>query len=324
MEAIMNSSVTIVIPGDEPPQLQGSPHLDRLRQHGRVVLYTDRPATFAEQLRRVQDAVCLINSRGAVKWPGELLRQLPSLKMITVCGIGTDPIDLETARERGIVVCNLPGKTAPIVAEHALGLLLAVAKRAWFQTNELKAGRWTTPDNIYLGGKTLGLIGAGSIAAEMARLGRAIGMKVVAWTYQPSPERAAQLGVEFIPLEELLRTADAISVHVKLTDQSRGLIGRGEFDLMKPGVLFVNTARGPVVDTQALVAALNSGRLGGAGIDVFDVEPLAADHPILACQQVVLTPHNADQTPEGMEMLNAGVVDNVIAFLAGRPQHRVV
>src|SRR5271166_3921913 len=196
----MHSDLAIVIPGDDPPQLQGSPHLERLKSHGEVILHVDRPETDEEKVRRARNAVCLINSRGAVKWPGEVLRRLPRLKMISGCGIGTDAIDLETARELGIVVCNLPGQTAPIVAEHALGLMLAVARRAWFQTNELKSGRWTSQDNVYLRGKTLGLVGAGSIAAELARLAKAIGMEVLAWTFHPTPERAATLGVTFVSL----------------------------------------------------------------------------------------------------------------------------
>jgi D-3-phosphoglycerate dehydrogenase len=320
----MRPDVVIVVPGDDPPQLQGSPHLERLKGHGEVVLHADRPATAEEKVRRAAGAVCLINSRGAVKWPGEVLRRLPHLKMITVCGIGTDAIDLEAARELGIVVCNLPGQTAPIVAEHALGLMLAVAKRAWFQTNELKSGRWARLDNVYLCGKVLGLVGAGSIAAEMARLGGAISMEVLAWTFHPTPERAARLGLTFVSLEELLARSDVVSLHVKLTDESRGLIGAEQLRRMKRGAMLVNTARGPIVDSTALVEALNSGHLGGAGIDVFDEEPIPAGHPLLACQQVVLTPHNADQTPEGVELLNAGVADNVIAFLQGRPRNRVV
>src|SRR5262249_25093937 len=131
-------------------------------------------------------------------------------------------------------------------------------------------------------------------------------------------------GVEFVGLEELLRTADVVSVHVKLTDKTRGLLGARELGLMKPGSLLINTARGAIVETKALVDALHSGHLGGAGIDVFDVEPIPPDHPLLTCEQVVLSPHNADQTPEGTEILNAGAVDNVIAFLEGRPRHRVV
>lgn len=315
--------VVIVVPGDDPEQIQGSPHLERLRPYGQVVLHTDRPRSLEEQIARARDAVCLMNTRGAVKWPAEALRALPRLRMATVCGIGTDAFDLAAARELGITICNIPGQTAPIVAEHAFGLMLAAAKRAHFQTAELKAGRWTRMDNVYLAGKTLGLIGTGHIGAAMARLARAIGMEVLAWTFHPSPERAGALGLRFVPLDELLARADVVSLHLKLTPESRGLIGARELGLMKAGALLVNTARGAMVDTTALVAALRAGRLGGAALDVFDTEPLPPDHPILACQQVVLTPHNADQTPEGMDLLNQGVVDNVIAFLEGRPRNVV-
>ncbi|HUY87462.1 MAG TPA: NAD(P)-dependent oxidoreductase [Pirellulales bacterium] len=304
----------IVIPGDDPIQIRNSPHLARLAPYGEVVLYADRPGDDAEKVRRARDATCLINSRSSVMWPAHVLRQLPRLRMFAICGIGTDAIDLEVARELGIDVRNLPGRTAPIVAEHALGLLLAVSKRAWFQTNELKQGRWTGMQNIYLRGKTLGLVGAGPIAAELARLARAIGMQVQAWTFHPTTERARELGVEFVEFDELLSSSDAISLHVKLTAETRGLIGPRELELVKPGALLVNTARGAIVDTQALVEALHSGRLAGAGLDVFDQEPLPAKHPLLDCQQVVLSPHNADQTPEGMELLNSGIVENVIAF----------
>src|SRR5262249_46004845 len=183
------------------------------------ILDVDRPSTVEDKVRRAGNAVCLINSRGAVKWPGDVLRRLPRLKMITVCGIGTDAIDLEAAKELGIVVCNLPGQTAPIVAEHAVGLMLAGARPARVPTNELKSGRWTSRDNVYLHGKTLGLVGAGSIAAEMARLGQALGMDVLAWTFHPTPERAARLGVTFVPLEELLSRSDVVSLHVKLTSE---------------------------------------------------------------------------------------------------------
>ena len=314
----------IVIPGDDPPQIQGSPHLARLAPFGEVVLYTDRPATDADKLHRAADAVVLLNSRGIVKWPGHLLRLLPRLKMVAVCGIGTDAIDLDAARALGLVVCNIGDRTAPIVAEHALALMFAAARRAWFHTNELKQGRWPAVYNIYLRGKTLGLVGAGPIAAAMADLGRAVGMNVRAWTFHPSEERARRLGVEFVSLDELLRTCDVVSVHVKLTEQSRGLLGRREIGLMKPGAIVVNTARGAILDNVALAEALNAGRLGGAGLDVYEVEPLPADHPLLACEQVVLTPHNADLTTEGMELLNGTTVDNIVAWFEGRPWNRVV
>lgn len=314
----------IVIPGDDPPQIQGSPHLDRLRAVGAVDLYLDRPASVEEQLRRLKDAEVLLNSRSQVKWPGHLIRQLPRLKMIAVCGIGTDAVDLETARERGIVVSNIGDITAPIVAEHALTLMLAAARRTSFYTEEMRQGRWATLLGIVLRGRTLGLVGAGPIAVETGKLARAIGMKVQAWTFHPSPERAEKVGIPFVELDTLLATSDVVSVHVKLTEKSRGLIRAKEIARMKPGALLINTARGPIVDSGALVEALNAGHLGGAGLDVYDVEPLPADHPLLSCRQVVLTPHSADMTPEGFELLNGTTVDNILAFVEGKPRNRVV
>jgi phosphoglycerate dehydrogenase-like enzyme len=313
----------VVVPGDNPPQIQGSPHLKRLDPYADVVLYADRCPCAEEKLKRAGDADIIINSRGMVTWPSEILHQLPKLRLISTCSIGTDMIDLEAAKELGIIVSNQPGRTAPVVAEQAFGLMLAIAKRAAFFTESMRAGRWPRVDHIYLHGKTLGIIGTGNIGAEMARLGGAIGMNVIAWTYHPSPERAEKLGVKFVGLDELLRTADVVSIHAKLTDDSRSLIGKPQFDLMKPNTLLVNVARGPIVDTNALVDALNSGHLGGAAIDVFDQEPIPADHPLLGCEQVVLTPHCADMTPEGVDLLNEGAVDNVIAFLQGQPRNVV-
>ena len=311
----------VVIPGDDPPQCQGSPQLERLGSLAEVVLYPTRPESSEEKIGRARQADVLINSRNSVKWPADVLKELPRLKMITVCGIGIDAIDIEAARAREIIVCNVPGKTAPIVAEHAFGLMFAVAKRAAYQTASIRAGDWVRVDSLFLQGKTLGVVGTGNIGAEMARLGRLLGMKVIAWTFHPSAERAAQLGVTFVELEELLRRSDVVSLHLKLTEQSRHLIGESELFRMKPGAVLINVGRGALVDEEALAAALGAGHLGGAGIDVFQVEPLPPGHPLRACEQVVLTPHCADMTPEGAELLNEGVVDNVLAFLQGNPRN---
>jgi len=320
----MASRNKFVVPGDQPVQIQGSPHIDRLKSRGEFVMYTDRPATMQEQLDRVKDANVILNTRGAVKWPGEALRRLPKLKLIATCSIGTDMIDLKTAKELGITVCNQPGRTAPLVAEHAIALMFATAKRAAYFTTELKAGRWTKMDMVYLRGKTLGVIGTGNIGREVAKLGVALGMKVIAWTYNPSPEREREMGVKFVQMDELLRNSDVVSLNVRLSDQSRGMIGKRELAIMKKGSILINCGRGDLVQTGPLVDALNSGHLAGAGLDVFDQEPLPPNHPIFVCQQVVLTPHCADQTPEGVELLNEGVVDNVLAFLDGKPKNVVV
>lgn len=312
-----------VVPHDHPLQMAGSAHLGRLEERTHLQLHSDPVTTVDEQLRRAHGAEIIINSRGALTWPGEVLRQLPELKMITTCSIGIDSIDVAAARELGIVVSNVPGRTAKVVAEHALALLLAAARRLSFMTAELRNGRWSGVKNSTLQDKRLGVIGTGAIGGEMIRLGRAIGMQVQAWTFHPSAERAAQLDVNFVELDELLSTSDAISIHCKLTEDSRHLIGRRELSLLRPGSFLINTARGAVVDTAALIEALDSGHLGGAGLDVYDIEPLPSDAPILACEHVVLTPHNADQSPEGMELLNGGAVDNVLAFLDGKPQNQV-
>lgn len=319
----MSNRPLIVMPGDDPPQMQGSPQLDRLKEHADVEMYTDRPADVAEQLQRVADADVIINTRGQVKWPAEVLQQLPKLKMASVCGIGTDAFDLDAARKLGITVCNIPGKTAPVVAEHAFALMLAISRRTSWLTAEMKAGRWPRELATSLSGKMLGVIGTGNIGCEMIRLSRAFGMNVVAWTFHPDEEKGARLGFQYVELDELLGQSDVVSLHVRLSDESNGLIGSRELKQMQPGSLLVNTSRGAVVDTSAVVDALNSGHLGGAAFDVFDREPVPADHPLLSCEQVVLTPHCADQTPEGVELLNVGCADNVIAFLNGTPQNVV-
>ncbi len=314
----------IVVPGDSPPQIQDSPHLDRLEPYGDVVVFTDRPESVEEKIKRAADADILINSRGIVKWYADVLKHLPNLKMISLCSIGTDMIDLDEAKKRGIVVCNQPGRTAPVVAEHSFGLMFALAKRAAFMTAGMKAGKWHRMDNVYLQGKTLGIVGTGHIGSEMARLANAIGMNVIAWTYNPSVERAKQLGIKYVTLEDLLRMSDVVSLHVKLTEESYHLIGENELTKMKPNALIINVARGQVLDTDALVRALNKGQIAGAAVDVYDQEPPPKDHPLLACEQVILTPHCADMTPEGVDLLNEGAVDNIIAYLEGNPQNVVV
>jgi phosphoglycerate dehydrogenase-like enzyme len=315
--------VKIVVPGDDPVQIAGSPHLDQLKPYADIDLHTDRPQSSEEKVRRAKDAEIIINTRGVVTWGAEDFKQLPNLKMITSCSIGTDMFDLKAAKEQGIIICNQPGRTAPVVAEHMFGLMFAAAKRAAFMTAGMKAGKWPRMDNIFLQGKVLGIVGTGNIGAEMVRLGRAIGMEVIAWTFNPSADRAEELGVRFVELDELLEKSDVISLHVGLTDDTRGMIGAEAFAKMKKGALLLNGARGAVVDTAALVDALNSGHLGGAGIDVYDEEPAPADHPLLFCEQVVLTPHCADMTPEGVDLLNSGAVKNVLAYLNGEPINRV-
>ena len=317
------TDLRFVAPGDFPPQLQASPHLAALRNRGEVVIHADRPVNDADKLARVAEADVILNTRSSVRWSEAELASLPRLRMITTCSIGTDSIDLDAATRLGIIVSNQPGRTAPVVAEHAVALMMAAARRTSFYTAELKAGRWVNVDGMYLHGKTLGIVGTGSIGKLTAEKGRALGMRVIAWTFHPDAEWAAKHGVEYVDYEELLRTSDVVSLHLKLTRESKGMLGREQIAAMKRGALVVNVGRGPLLDSTALVDALNEGRLGGAGLDVFDAEPLPPDAAILRCDNVVLTPHVADVTPEGMEMLNQGAVENVLAYLNGSPMNVV-
>ena len=317
------TDLVIVIPGDDPPQITGSPHLEKLRSIAKVILYHDRPRNSQEKVERVREADILVNTRSMVTWPAEVLHALPKLKLIATCTAGVDSIDMGAVRKLGITVCNQPGRNASAVAEHMFGLMLAVAKNVVYQTQQLKEGFWTERKNIYLREKILGVIGTGHIGKEMVRLGQAIGMKVIAWTYNPSVEKARELKVEYVSFRELVCTSDVISLHVKLTSDSKYLIGPQEFQMMKPGVILVNGARGDVVDMIALVDALKAGHITGAALDVFDIEPLPKDHPILSCENVALTPHHADQTPEAMDRLNEGAVNNILAYIRGTPNNVV-
>jgi len=313
----------VVIPADFPPLVSRSPLLPQLEQFAEVRLHLDRPQSPAAQIQRMQDADILLNSRGSLSFPEHVLQALPRLKMIAVCGIGYDSIHLPTATRQGIVVCNIPGRTAPIVAEHALALLLAASRRTSWMTAELRSGRWPGDLSLSLAGQRLGVIGTGHIGCEMLRLGKAIGMQTVAWSLHPDPAKAALLGFEYLSLEELLRTSDAVSLHTRLSDQTRHLLNADRLALMKPAAVLVNTARGAVVDTLALADALQNRRLFAAGLDVYEHEPLPATHPLLACEQVVLTPHSADMTQAGVDLLTQGCIDNIAAFLQGQPRNVV-
>lgn len=313
----------VVVPSDDPVQCLGSPRMVELEAVADIEIYSTRPSDFEEQVGRASGATALINSRSYLDWGESAFSRLPSLRFISVCGIGTDAIDLVAARARGIVVSNIPGKTAPVVAEHAFGLMFAAAKRSSWYTGELRSGRWGMKEGVFLSGKTIGIVGTGNIGSEMARMCNAFGMRVIAHTWNPSSERASRLGLEYVSLEDLMSESDVVSIHTKLTDESRGMIGARELSLMKPEAILVNVARGPIVDESALVDALNEGRIGGAALDVFEDEPLPSDSAILGCEQVVLTPHIADMTPEGFDLLNQGVVENTLAFLRGSPQNVV-
>ena len=310
----------LVIPDDEPPALAGTPLEARARSLAeRTEWHTSRPTGNRETIDRIAEADAIINIRSAVPFPREVLAACPNLKLLSVWGTGVDHVDLTAAEELGITVANTPGYGAPYVSEHALALGLAVSRQIVQNDRRIREGGWAAGfiDELY--GKTLGVVGTGAIGRRMIQLGQGIGMNVVAWTFNPSPERAREYGVDFLELDDLLRRADVVSLHIALTPDSVGLIGQERLALMKSTAILVNVARGAVVDETALVEALQSGAIAGAGLDVFEVEPLPQGHPLTQLDNVVLAPHAGSMayngTMRGLEMS----IENLEQFAAGSP-----
>jgi D-3-phosphoglycerate dehydrogenase len=225
---------------------------------------------------------------------------------------------------RGVTVCNTPRVNAFAVAEHALALMLAVARKITTLDREMRAGKWPRETLTQLLGKTLGVFGMGTIGSRLAALGRGIGMEVLGWSARGEEARIRATGARPAGKEELLSTADVVSLHVRLTPETRGFLGRKELGLMKPTAILVNTGRGALVERTALLEALRERRILGAGLDVFHQEPLPPDDPILSLPNVVCSPHNAGQTPEVVRDGLLRAVANVESFLKGAPSDVVV
>lgn len=309
----------IVVPDDFPSIFADTAAHRRLAEIAEVKVYTEKAANEGELKKRLEGAEIVINIRAYSKFTSALLQNCPNLKMIAVLGIGTDNIDLSAASQLGIKVCHTPGYSAISVAEHTLALMLAAARQIPAHDRELRNGRWTRLPMMQLHGKTLGIIGFGSIAQQLASLASGIGMKVLIWTLHPVPERLAGKPAQFIELERLLKEADVISINIRASEKTKGLISKEALAKVKPSCILINTARASIVDTEALREALASRKLAAAALDVFDQEPLPPDDPLLNLPNLVLSPHNAGMTPEAIAKGNEMVVENVIAFLKGKP-----
>jgi D-3-phosphoglycerate dehydrogenase len=309
----------IVIPDDAPSVMARSGAYSRLREAVAVDYHDTLPGSEEKLSARIAEAEVVINIRASSRFSDTVLASAPRLRLLSIWGTGTDNVDLTAASRRGIAVTNTPGVSAPAIAEHTLALMLAVARRLPRLDSETRRGAWPRGDTQLMTGKTLGIIGLGAIGRQFARLGAGIGMRVIAWTLHPKPE----LGFQLVELDDLLRNSDVVSLHLRLSDQTRGFLGRRELGLMKSSAILLNTARGPIVDETALIETLAARRISGAGLDVFDTEPLPAAHPLCALDNVVLTPHSAGIAPEVLEAGLALAVENVLRFLEGKPQNVV-
>src|SRR5437870_3527509 len=269
----------IVIPDDFPPVYQDHPEAARLGEYGELVVHGSRATSEEELIERLRGAEIALNVRAYSVFSERVVAALPELRLVSILGTGTDNFDLPACSRHGVVVTNTPGASTVSVAELTLALLLSVARHVALTDRKVREGVWFHQHGFELRGKVLGVIGLGLIGQEVARLGQAFGMRVIAWSFHSDPERAAALGLEMVELEELMRQADVVSVHVRNSPEARGLIGRRELGLMKPSAVLINTARAAIVDQDALLEALHEGRIAGAGLDVFVEEPLPPDNP---------------------------------------------
>lgn len=260
----------------------------------------------------------IIAMRERTAFPAEVLSQLDQLKLLVTTGMRNSSIDMVAARDKGIDVSGT--KMIPYAAfEHNWALLMSLAKKIPAEHQNMRSGGWQSFTGEGLNGKTLSILGLGKLGAMTARVAKAFNMNVIAWSPNLTDERAAEHGVARVEKDDLFRKADFLSIHLVLSDVTRGLVGAHEFDLMKPSAYVVNTSRGPLIDEVALVAALRSRLIAGAGLDVYDVEPLPSDHPLRQLDNVVLTGHTGYVIQEMFELAYSQALENVLAWQDGAP-----
>jgi len=269
----------------------------------------------AERLRNFDVIVAM---RERTPFPRTLIERLPALKLLVTTGRRNAAIDVHAASVRGIVVSGTGTLSAPPV-ELTWGLILSLARHIPRESAAMRSGSWQTTVGMGLHGRTLGVVGLGRLGTDVAKIGQAFGMKVVAWSQNLTRGVTDPLGVELLSKDSLFQTADVVTVHLVLSDRTRGVVGERELRLMKPTALLINTARGPIVDEQALVHALRHSVIAGAALDVFDEEPLPLNHPLRRLENALLTPHLGYVTNENYRLAYGEAVDNIRAFLAGTP-----
>ena len=272
-------------------------------------------ASLAEHLAGFEVVVAM---RERTPFTAKRFAALPDLKLLVTTGMANASIDMDAAREHGVTVCGTGGRPSH-TAELTWGLILATTRHIVAEDNQVRAGGWQHTIGPELAGRTLGLLGLGRLGTRVARIGQAFEMDVVAWSQNLDPDEARGKGVEPVGKDELLERSDVVSVHLRLSDRSRGLIGARELGLMKPTAVLINTSRGPIVDEDALLAALRAGTIAGAGLDVFGVEPLPRDHPMREAPNTVLTPHIGYVTTGTYEIFYGDAVEDIAAWLRGEP-----
>ncbi len=284
----------------------------------RVQAFRDHLADERLLVNRLRPFEVIVAMRERTPFPAPLFEQLPQLRLLVTTGMRNASIDLAGATRLGITVCGTEGLGYP-TAELAWGLILAWARRIPQEDQATRGGGWQTTLGVGLRGKVLGVIGLGRLGSQVAGFGLAFGMSVIAWSQNLTPQRAAECGATLVPKDGLLAQADVVTIHLQLSERTKGLLGSRELGLMKPTALLVNTSRGPIVDEPALLAALRNRSIAGAALDVFDEEPLPPAHPLRRVENAVITPHLGYVTIETYEVFYRDAVEDVRAFLGGAP-----
>jgi phosphoglycerate dehydrogenase-like enzyme len=260
--------------------------------------------------------ICVMRERTSLD--RALIARLPNLRLIASTGLRNAAIDVQAARDGGVLVCGTGGSNTA-AAELTWALLLAAARRLPSEFEAMRSGAWQRTVGLDLSGRTLALLGLGTIGKTLARYGQAFGMEVIAWSQNLDSATAAEAGARHVEKDDLFKLGDFVSVHVRLSPRTRGLVDARAFSLMKPNAIFINTSRGPIADEPALIAALRDRRIGGAALDTFDAEPLPADHPFRTLDSVVATGHIGYVTEESYRLYYGDTVENIRAWRAGRP-----
>jgi phosphoglycerate dehydrogenase-like enzyme len=289
-----------------------------VKKDAEITVFTDHKHEEAEIVERLKDFEIICCMRERTPFDRSLFEKLPNLKLLVTSGMHNRGIDLDAAKDNGVVVCGTPSVGRP-TADLAWGLILSLARFIAYEDRNVRAGGWQQTVGIGLEGKTLGIVGLGKLGGRMAEIGKAFGMTMIAWSQNLTAERCAEAGVELVTKEELMRRSDFITIHMVLSERSRGLIGAADIAQMKPTAFIVNTSRGPIIDEDALADALAKKAIGGAGLDVFSVEPLPADHPFRKLENTVITPHLGYVEQENYKAYGGGYVKAVRAFLDGSP-----
>ena len=295
------------------------PAVEHLRQRGELTIYTAPAAGEDEVMQRLADATVALANRERTQLNARVLRSAEELQLIAQSGRISPNVDQAAATERGIALVAAGGEPGShvAVAELGLALLLALARDIPANHRRVQYGDWVAPATRMLSGSTLGILGLGNIGGSMARMGKALGMKVIAWGPTLTPERAQANAVEYVAHDDLFRRSDALFIALKLLDATRGIVGASELALMKPTSFLINIARGPIVDEAALINVLEQRSIGGAGLDVYDLEPLPTDHPFTRLNNVVLTPHIGWGTATNYALMVENLTAAVIKFLDG-------